>query len=387
MAREPVRFGAFKSLNNKVTFGGLDTLSAATNVDISQDNIVRRRKGKRLIVPTASAHSLWSGNGYTLFVNGSTLTSLWNGTPTAIGSTSTRRHHYTQVAGQVYITDGASNWVLAGSTLRKWGVTTPPAIAAVTTTLHGTDEIRLVRTHIDPLTGIESAASPPVTLQTSPTGTVNAGVQPNEQLYATELNGDTYYAVPPVFQADTLRTEALFNRYAAEPPNGGSALCAFNGRIYMAVGNALMYSTPFSVEAFDVAEDFYQFEGRITSVLAVDGGLYVSADKLHFIGGDSPEDSVRITAYNARIIGASSSGFDDGNRAVFTTSLGICVGDGQGIVKNITEANVAYDFGLDTIGVIRHQDGMLQYIAFGAGIAPSPNNFTPSVGIRTIRRN
>lgn len=89
------------------------------------------------------------------------------------------------------------------------------------------------------------------------------------------------------------------DRTLSDPPIG-TLIAAIDGRIYIAQGSVLFYSDPYSLNAFDLARGYFQFESDVTMVRKVTEGIFVgTASCVWFLRGTSPK--------NYRLIKASRS--------------------------------------------------------------------------------
>lgn len=72
----------------------------------------------------------------------------------------------------------------------------------------------------------------------------------------------------------------------SDPPNG-HLLTLYNGRMYIADGNAIYASEPHDFTKYNLAEGYILFPGKITFLDNVDGGIFVSdASSIYFLAGD-----------------------------------------------------------------------------------------------------
>ena len=130
------------------------------------------------------------------------------------------------------------------------------------------------------------------------------------------------------------------------PPPIGHLLELFSGRIYIAVGDDLWYTEPFSYSWVNLAENFIPFSSKIRMVQGVKDGLWISDSyKTYFLKGTNPKEmGFEIIANYPAIEGTDSKAFDLGEEKaiVWTSTEGICVGASGGQFKNITRGKLWY---------------------------------------------
>ena len=129
-----------------------------------------------------------------------------------------------------------------------------------------------------------------------------------------------------------------------QPLPAGSHIEYFMGCLFVSVRNVLYISDPLC-DYYDTRKGYRIFADDITMIRAVDDGLYISDEKVHFIKGKGndefkkdeadPEPAIPFTDLRTS---AKSMGYGSpGDVAVWTSESGICVGDNSGTVKNLTE--------------------------------------------------
>lgn len=156
----------------------------------------------------------------------------------------------------------------------------------------------------------------------------------------------------------------------------GHILAYFNRRLYVAVGNALYHTDADNIEALDERDDPFVFGSRINMVLPMENGVYVSADKVHWLAGRGPDEFARSTAYEGRAVegtglaidGALLAGPDfpiqNGPACIFTATDGICVGNDQGQVLNLTVDSLGFTAQQRGAALIRKNGEFNQYISW-----------------------
>jgi hypothetical protein len=153
----------------------------------------------------------------------------------------------------------------------------------------------------------------------------------------------------------------------------------YNGRIYGASGTMLWATEFFMYNYVDLTRTFFQFEGEITMVAAVTGGLYIGTTVgVFWMAGTSLVDMKRQSVMDSPVIPGSAimipaelaNPRQIGTQVdspvevsvAFMTTTGFCVGAGGGKCTNLTEARVFFPSAQRAVPLWRRQDGVNQYI-------------------------
>lgn len=155
------------------------------------------------------------------------------------------------------------------------------------------------------------------------------------------------------------------------PLPAGQRIAYYRGRLYVAKGPVL-YISDALCDHYDIRTGFRVFEADITMIIAVDKGLYIADGKTWFVSGDDPDGFRRDAVFDVdaipwteRLIDGSKIGDGmEGNLAIWTSSLGVCLGDNAGQVKNLTGHRYADQSQHSTGGaMIRELNGKVHYIS------------------------
>lgn len=155
------------------------------------------------------------------------------------------------------------------------------------------------------------------------------------------------------------------------PP--GSNIAYHNARLLVAVGNALIYSEPFTPHLRDAARGFELFTAPITCVAAVEAGVFVVADKTYFIAGGFPAQTVRVVlAYGGP---SQQSGYRPDGGAHWMSTRGIVACSKDGEITNLQDKHIAIEVSGAAATLMREADGTRAIVAalteqgsFAAGI-------------------
>ncbi len=275
------------------------------NVDVTRDGGVICRSGTRNISATA-CHSLWThpNQRFMLAVVGGalvrinpdeTLTSLVAG----VGEV-----HYALLNDAVYWTDGSSvGQVTEQGEVGLWGMANPPCpqVVAASTGQYDTTTTYTVAITARHSSGVESGASEPVSITTDKNVqvTLPSAVGVTFVVYATPANSsqETLREVAVVSPGGTVifgPTQPLKKKLEslwAERPLPGQCLVAHKGRLWVASGSVVWFTSVQSPHWLFPTTGYYQFESDVTMLGATEDGLYVGLyDRVYYLQGNDPLD-------------------------------------------------------------------------------------------------
>lgn len=159
-------------------------------------------------------------------------------------------------------------------------------------------------------------------------------------------------------------------------PHAGTSLEFYNGRLYIASGNTLYCTDPFTVEWMDERFNVVDiYDDPITMVKSVDSGIFVSTTRqLIYLGGVDPfinEGFNRSSLLSYGIIkGTAIKTFGDafpvagidGEIIVAATSKGIVILANGGKYNNISFDKISYGYGDRGSGLYYENNGSNFYI-------------------------
>lgn len=185
----------------------------------------------------------------------------------------------------------------------------------------------------------------------------------NEAVYFTDgLRVGSYHPVPgPTPQwlgtAPRLVADVQFSAMPA-----GSCIAHQGARLLVAVGSALIYSEPFTPNLRDESRGFEIFPGEITGIAAVEGGVFVLADKTYFLPGGLPvTSSMRAVLPYGAVRG--TVGYLPGDDGAFWMSQrGAVEASPDGTVRNLQEKHLALAATGQGAMFFRESDGIRQLI-------------------------
>ena len=206
-----------------------------------------------------------------------------------------------------------------------------------------------------------SGASLPVATGFGYTGKVRYA-EVNEAVYFTDgLRVGSYHPRPgPTPAWSSAASLSVGEQPLVSMPPGGH-VAYHGGRLLVALGSALIFSEPFTPNLRDEARGFELFPATITCLAAVEGGVFVVADKTYFIAGGFPAQAVRaVLDYGAP---DQQAGYRDDGGAHWLSSSGVVVVAANGDIKNIQEDHMALSIGGAAATLWREADGMRAIVA------------------------
>lgn len=393
MIKKPLKVDKFLGVNNVKQPQRIaeSELQSATNMDITEDSKIRRRKGYEKVY-TGMVSSVFSDDNVILFREGSGLMKLnesdYSAEMLRWDISTMAPMEYLSLNDKIYYTDHAITGVVENGVSRSWGLPVPCCCSLANTVGElpsGRYQVALsfVRndgqeggspesTTVDVVDGgiaiTDIAISDDSTIDYVNVFMSHAG---GEILYKamTITNGLTYatYRGPTSNFGPPLSTQLL----TSPPP--GHLIAYYNGRIYIADGSVLWYTEPYRYELINLANNFIPFPERITMVAPVDNGIWLStASKTFWLGGNGPEvfnaaerDSYGAIEGTAREIEGqlvSTEGVKPGQAWLWATQKGICVGTEGGFFRNLTHGRYEFPNASRGIGMVREGRDLTQYM-------------------------
>jgi hypothetical protein len=382
----------FKGLNELVDPVRLEPgwLDVANNIDITDEESIRRRSGVTKITAFINPRSLYSDGNIHLFAEDTNFRLITNITETTCATTillsnidRDAKFNYAKVNDRIYLTNGQINgMVLPNGSYHNWSVETPagqPALSAVGGSFPTDSTFHVFVTFIDDL-GRESGAGQASTITLSSGGgfTVSSIPVPSsadiiaKSVYVTQPNGDIFYLYRDLPINQTSLTISGFshntiqatNMFLSGPPLGQD-IAYSSGRIWIAKDNYVFWTEPLIYHLFKLRENYFSFPETVNMIIPVENGIYVSSDKTYFISSivDDPKldhvsNDTAITGTKIEMFGeALQDGSDPSVIAAWASEGGIIIGDENGSVKNITNKSVAFDRNIPYGAMLLRSDG------------------------------
>ena len=301
------------------------TWRSAVNVDISRAGQLGVREGFTRIA-TGEYHSAWYAlqNRLLLASKGGAIYSINTASGAAtqlIATGSNAPVGYCEYNGNLYIVNQAGLFIRpkGSTTTRPCGIPTPslPTIAASANGGLVAGKYAVAISVID-ANGEESGTCAPQRIEL----TANGGIQLTNlpivsgariAVFVTTTNGDQLYEytqAPATLSShliSAIPTGALARTEYLTPFAGGYSVRWHTGRLYVASGDTLWYSDPFTPHLTLTSTNFVQFTGTISFVEAVQSGIYVGDERgVWFLDGGDPTKFVLKHMSGCRAIPGTS---------------------------------------------------------------------------------
>lgn len=372
---------ARRIVNLDVHTGGISRGGAAFGGRLAQ------RSAVKLALAGLRTHSLWSCEYATLYVAAGDLMLVSADMTASVlrAGVGEAEMFYTEVNGTIYYSNRQVTGTVTNGVGAPWGLAVPPAPVAAPMTAGGlaAGAYMVALTYKD-AAGRESGASPTTLVQVAEGGGISiSGILANDyvvRVYVTPANGEALY------WAHDLPTGTAFSYVGTHTP--GKLLATqhmtpmepcthleyYNGRIYGAVGNALLATQAMNYDLMRPATDYLLMPTTLTMNKAVVGGLYLGDDHgvTFMAGGDIGSFSPRTVDGLAPIPGSAmkveGALFEQpGDGVVWLTQRGWVFGGAGGQIKRLTESQMALPKYDRAAGLYREHDGMRQLLTFVKG--------------------
>lgn len=198
--------------------------------------------------------------------------------------------------------------------------------------------------------------------------------QVNEAIYFTDgVRAGSYHpTVGPTPAWGSAAAQTVGDQDLVPMP-AGSNIAYHNARLLVAVGNALIYSEPFTPHLRDAARGFEIFPAPITCIAAVEAGVFVVSDGTYFIAGGFPAQAVRtVLPYGGP---AQQAGYRPDGGAHWMSTRGVVACSKDGEITNLQDKHIAIEVSGAAATLMREADGTRAIVAalteqgsFAAGI-------------------
>lgn len=386
---EPIELGISpKGINNieKETTIPEGFIRNSVNLDIDNQGKKKLRSGFTKIYSGSNIHSISSEdvNGKYFIENG-TLKKLNKDNTASIiksglSSDPRRRMYYVQMGDRIYLSNGYDTGCLISDTYYSWGVPNP-AYGPSGTISSGNFDGGVYRIkYVNMKNGEESGASNfgSFTLTDNQKISLTNIPQTSDadyvRIYSTLTNGNNYYWQADVPMGITtwslskpqLNKELETDNLYSPPP--GHIITAYNSRVYIAYNNQL-YWTEALRWGLCHYNNYIDFPNRITTLIAVNDGLYIVSDKTYFLKGDDPKDfklndiypygsieGTQYLSYSNKHKIEENFGYYSGPIAVWMSEKGLVFGKNNGEIIPVTEKNYALDqYNSGATGFLEHE--------------------------------
>jgi hypothetical protein len=154
-----------------------------------------------------------------------------------------------------------------------------------------------------------------------------------------------------------------------QPLPPGEFIEYFKGCLMVAKENVLYISDPMC-DYYDIRNGYKQFSANINMVRSVDNGVYVSYGGVYFMKGLGNDEFALFDAYPFSAIphtdvllnGSFLGGDEKDGVAMWTGEDGICYGNNNGEVTNLTEARYTFTPYSKGAALVREKSNVRHYI-------------------------
>lgn len=407
----PVTLGPWpKGMNNRASEFDLPekTLRDAYNVDITNNGRARRRRGSTLIETGSGRHSVFAYGSHFLFVRGDQL--RYGLPPSAValrqGLTLGEPMYYTVVNEEIYFSNGIiTGKIQADGSLVPWGVLTPISSPVVSATGAGAlqaGRYQVAVVHVSP-TGEESGARAPAVVDVGDGGGIQVLALPQSvdgyattiRVYRSQANGEVLYWAADYAMGTvsaTLGASVNLGRPLStlfmEPMVPCKHLTSYNGRIYGAVGNAVVYTEPLRYGLTQLDRDFLLLPKDVNMLLGVRDGIFAGSDITYFMAGAQPSafDLKEVLPF-APVPGTPVT-IKPRLMVAWFSEKGYVIGTADGQAKLATEPNIAVPTYESGAVLYREDRGLRQLVgAFNAPVATQfeASDFDEADTVRSVQ--
>lgn len=347
-----------------------DILRNAVNVDVLTSGKVRRRRGIVQRAASAGAHSMFSDNVRMLWATANELKLMNLNFVQSTLLTDVRlasRLSMVTVNNETYfVNESITGKVKADNTHEAWGVTGPTQAPTCVSLDTAPLNIQYQVTCTFVLaSGEESGAPIGRKVVGGADGVIsltNIPVSSDSRvsrvcIYVSDMDGTVFYKYVDLPNGTTTflirgpygTGKKLMTQFM-EPMPPGQLVEYYNGRLYVAVGNVVVFTDALRYGLYRPDFNFYMFPERVTLLKAVDDGLYISSDITYFLGGDpkvaakpsaASVDLMPVLPYKA--IEGAACDLSYAHDVMWLSERGFVRGGAGGKVTNLTEDHIAMD--------------------------------------------
>lgn len=394
-------------------------LKEAINIDIDKSGGIHKRPGYQLKIP-GNFHSVWGEGNNFLGVKDNNLVRIRSDYTTEILAPypHNERISYASIdsSSDVFFVSQDLQGHIIDNMVYPIGYQAPqsPILTEITGSGNLTKGIYQVALTYVASNGIESGARLATQISINSGSRINVtNIKASTEvgikairIYCSTPNGETLYLVGEMqnlsndFIIGDVRNEGIvplksFNMY---PAPKGDIIRYYRGRLFIADGNILWYSSPHSFNWWNLQSDFFSFESEITEVMPVKNGIWIGTEHgLKYLAGKIPEqmelhdqEPVSVVRNTGQKISGAYIFIDNtpiGYKWLVTTDKGVFVCFNDGIALNTTEQNVVFPKAEQGVSTFIQQDGINRYLTLLEEKKPSNNAAASDIVTATVIRN
>lgn len=415
-----LRFPAGKNNVSKETELPGGAARELLNVDLTNSGELSRRKGYTSVLasPSEKLHSMFSVGELTVFLQGTTLKRLhrdYSTTTIRTGLDPDNPISYTGVNGRIYYSNEIDTGIVDSDGVHHdWGVDAtvwqPMLMQGTGGLIAGTYQVAV--TYLSAL-GEESGS----TLAAQITVAAGSSIQllnlmqssaASFNIYVTTVDGQTLYWQANIPMGSTEYTinslnkgRALETQFMERIPPG--QIVRYNkGRMWVAVGDMLVFSPSLRYGLYDPRFTYFRFPAPIDIMQPVQDGVYVVSDTTYFLDGTDPKDTKLDAVYPHKGVRGTgmavpASKFMEDNDLIGDTSQedvafwysthGAVLGYPGGNVKPVTEDRLSIPEYEKGATLLREENGIRQLITSLTGRGEQNSFGVTDSAVAEVRRN
>lgn len=160
-----------------------------------------------------------------------------------------------------------------------------------------------------------------------------------------------------------------------EPVPVGHIVRSYNGHLLSARDNVLYYSQALRFGLCNIAQDYFEFESRISMVRPVDGGIFVSTERrTHFLAGNAPAEFTRTSVHHHGAIEGTDAevpagvfpfeNLETGTVAVWWSTAGtMIIGFPNGQIQIVRDGELSLPDYARGATMLREENGVRQLVS------------------------
>lgn len=341
--------------------GDIVYLRDAVNVDVLDEGKLRLRPGITQKIAASGAHSVYSNGKLMVWATADTLRCSDENLVTITILTDTRFAEpvsFEDVNGDIYFTNPSINGIIhPDGTYEAWGLEAPAEAPDIVALVTGPNLYSITCTFVTG-SGQESGAPAAniVYCADNPSFQIFNIPQPTDprittvRIYMTNIDGVELQEVVELPVGITIYSLSGFFAYGNElttqfmlPPPKGQLIELADGILYIASGNNVYHTEPLNYGLYDPTKNYFMYPERVTLIKHTTGGLYVSADQLHFLKNAGADGVSQDEVMPYRAVEGAICDLPDSKDFVFMSDRGFVRASVNGEVENLTEKNIAVD--------------------------------------------
>ncbi|NIR25630.1 MAG: hypothetical protein GWO10_09785 [candidate division Zixibacteria bacterium] len=293
--------------------------------------------------------------------------------------------------GEVFFSDGIVNRKIVNNVVVPWGVQVPQAAPLLSgSSVLGAGQVMACYSYLLD-DGSESGTSP---VAISSYGRVVSNIKRSDdprvaavKVYLTGPDNSTFYHAATILNGTPSVEVTVDYRNGEEavtrgkvPPPPGSLITSHSGSMFIASGNVVYFTDPYSLDLVSIGEtisdnpvvNIWQFVGEITLMESVTDGMYVgSSDGTYWLSGTDPYNMQPVPVEESvPEIGAVRRLQEDS--VIWKSDAGFIRGGTGGKVERMNFDNVSMDNSIEGVTALGSMDLNGTQAVIGVPQRPEP---------------